>query len=142
MAQFSIQADVAQAATVAFNSGLLTGLCTIQTLNTSQGASGAPDNTWTNYTGLVAIPCQISVPSANAVQATEVRALEELMAKSVRHVLLGGYYPILKQLAQAGQVRAQLTMANDSTVYTYQVMGAEDDSQGVMTRFECEWISL
>jgi hypothetical protein len=140
--QFSIQADAAQAVTTAFQSGFLSGLCTIQTLNTTQGASGAPDNTWTAYPGLIGIPCQIAVPSANAVQATEVRALEELMAKSVRHVLLGGFFPILKQLAQGGQCRALITMANDAAVYVFQLLGAEDDSQGQMTRFECEWVSL
>ena len=138
----SIGYDLAQAAAEAFNSGLLSALCSIQTLNASFGPSGAPANTWTDVSGMTNLACQVAVPSANAVQATEVKALEEIMAKSIRHVLLGGYFPTLKRLKQAGQVRALITLPGDATQYAFEILGSEDDSQGTMTRFECEWVTL
>lgn len=137
---FTIQADVQQAATVVFDSGLLVASCTIQVPLGGQTASGAPNNQWTPVTGLEDLACMCSVPSANAVQATEFKALAEIMAKSVRHVLLGGYYPNLKRLKQAGQVQALLTLP-DGNSYAYEVLGAEDDSQGTMTRFECQLVT-
>jgi hypothetical protein len=137
----SLDYDLSQAATEAFESGLLSATCTIQTPTGGVTSSGAPNNTWSPVAGLTAIACQCAVPSANAVQATEAKALMEIMARQIRHVLLDGFYPALKQLKDAGQVQALITLPGDST-YTYEVLGAEDDSQGQMTRFECQKVSL
>ena len=133
--------DLAQTVAEVNYSGYLSGTCTIQVPTGAQNADGSPANTWVAVSELTGLYCQIAVPSATAVQATEVKDLEEIMARSIRHVLLAGFYPQLKQLKQAGQVQALLSLTGDST-YTFEVLGAEDDSQGQMTRFECQWVSL
>lgn len=132
--------DVQQAATEAFNSGLLMSVCTIQVPTGNRGASGSPDNTWMTYQSLTAIPCIDAVTSAS-VQATEAKALAEIESKGLRHVLLNGCYPSLVALKLSGvQVRALITDPTGQTI-TYEVLGFEDDSQGTQTRFECQKVS-
>lgn len=142
MAQFSIQADVAQAATTAFNSGLLMSLCSIQVPDGSQGASGNPTNTWITWSGMPAgIQCMDAVTS-NSVQATEAKAIAEIESKAFRHVLLNGCYPQLYALKVSGaQVRALITDPLGN-VTTYEVLGVEDDSQATQTRFEAQKVDL
>ena len=137
----SIQYDVEQAAQEAFNSGLLMSACTIQTPAGGQTSSGAPDNGWSNVSGLVGIACMDAVTGAS-VQATEMKALEEIESKALRHVLLNGYYPALLNLKLSGaQVRAVITDPQGNAI-TYEVMGVEDDSQATMTRFECRKVDF
>jgi hypothetical protein len=142
MAQFTIQADVEQAATTAFQSGLLMSLCTIQVPDGSQGPSGNPTNTWITWNGMpVGIVCMDAV-TANSVQATEAKAIAEIESKAFRHVLLSGCYPQLFALKNSGeQVRALITDASGATT-TYEVLGVEDDSQATQTRFECQKVDL
>ena len=76
-----------------------------------------------------------------AITATELKALQEIEAKALRHVLLDGCYPQLLVLKLGGQVRALITDPLGN-VTTYEVLGVEDDSQGTQTRFECQKVDL
>ena len=136
----SLTYDIQQASTEAFQSGLLNSLCTIQVPSGTLTSSGAPDNGWVNYSGMVGIVCMDAVTGA-AITATELKALQEIEAKALRHVLLDGCYPQLLVLKLGGQVRALITDPLGN-VTTYEIMGVEDDSQGTQTRFECQKVDL
>jgi hypothetical protein len=136
----SLTYDVQQASTEAFDSGLLRSMCTIQIPDGGLTPSGAPDNGWMAVPGLTGIVCMDAVTGA-AITATELKQLEEIEAKMLRHVFLDGCYPQLITLKMAGQVRALITDPLGNTV-TYEVMGVEDDSQGTQTRFECQKVDL
>jgi hypothetical protein len=136
MPTFSISMDVQQAATTAqVWSGLLTSLCTAQAPDGLLTADGAPSGTFSNVAGLVNIPCMDAVLSAGAIQAAEVRQLEEIMAKSFRHVMLNGWYP---QFIPGVAVGWRVIV--DGVVYN--LMGAEQDSQLTQTRLKCELVTL
>jgi hypothetical protein len=137
----SIQYEISQVMPVARASTLFVSLCTIQTPPTAQTPSGAPTNNWNAIVGMIAIPCMDEPPSSARVQATEVKDLAEIMAKGLRHILLSGFYPQLVALKFNGQVRALITDAQGNTV-TYELLGAESDSQATQTRFECQKVTL
>jgi len=120
--------------------GLFDSLCTIEVPSGNLGPSGAPDGLFVAYAGLTAIPCMQSVPSTARVQATEVKDLEEIMAKGLRHVLMNGFYPQLQVLKQDGQVRALLT-DSAGNVNEFEILGVEPDSQSTQTRFECQLVT-
>lgn len=138
----SLDYDVQQAATTVFQSGLPNSLCTIQVPDGSQGASGNPTNTWITWGGMPSgVQCMDAVTSNN-VQATEAKAITEIESKAFRHVLLCGCFPQLFALKNSGsQVRALITDPLGN-VTTYEALGVEDDSQGVMTRFEAQKVDL
>lgn len=131
----SIGYDFQQAATEAqVWSGALVSLCTIQQPSGTV-TNGAPDNTFSSVAGLVNIPCMDAVLSPGAISATEVKSLEEIMAAAFRHVFLNGCYPQL--LAAAGKGWRAIVDG-----VTYDLLGAEDDSQGVMTRLKLQLVVL
>lgn len=109
------------------DSGLFVSVCTIQQPSGTLDASGQPDGLYTNVTGLVSIPCMSAPVSMARIAATEVKALEEILSLQVRHVLLDGYYPTI-----AAGVGNGWRAVIDGT--TYDLMGAESDSQSQMTR--------
>lgn len=113
--------------------GRFESLCTIQAPDGSYGPSGGPSNAYANVSGLVAIACQDAPPSMARIQATEVKSLAEIMSLNMRHVLLAGYYPTI---GQNTNWRAVVTEADGTTILTYDIMGAESDSQGQFTRME------
>jgi hypothetical protein len=128
-------------ATVA--TGRLVSLCTIQAPSGNFGPSGAPDGLYNDVAGLVAIPCTAPPPSSARVQATEVKALAEITAAELHHVLLDTWYPQLDagwrgEGSPAG-AWAALIGANDGSGnlidgYLYDILGVESDSQSQMTR--------
>jgi hypothetical protein len=121
-----------QLVTEVIAAGLDVSLCTIQQSVVAQDADGAPQYTPpTNVAGLINIPCMNAPLSADAVQATEVRDLEEIQSKGLRHVLLMGYYP---------QITADLWALVDGV--TYDIMGVESDSQTSQTRLKLQLASV
>lgn len=107
--------------------GLFVSLCTIQQPNITLDAAGAPlYNPPTNVPGMVDIPC-MDEPPGMRIQATEVKALAEIGAKLMRHVLLSGYYPL---------VIPSMWAVVDGV--TYDILGAESDSQNQQTRLELQ----
>ena len=113
----------------AIATGRFVSLCTIQKPDGLYGTSGAPSGRFTNVDGLVDIPCTAPPPSNASLQSTEVRALSDIMASELKHVLLNGYYPALEAGKSAGWVALL-----DGVPYF--IMGAESDSQGTQTRME------
>jgi hypothetical protein len=111
----------------ALATGLFISLCTLQQPSGNTGPSGAPDGTWVDVPGLVNIPCMAPPISSAAITADEVRTLAEVLAFEIKHVLLNRRYPAAEGGAAVGW-RAVV----DGTNYT--LMGAESDSQDVMTR--------
>lgn len=127
--QYEIEAVLPEAIT----EGRFQSLCTIQAPDGAYGPSGAPSNNYVNVAGLVGLSCQDEPPSMARIQATEVKALADIMSLNLRHVLLAGYYPAI---AQNTNWRAVITAADGVTVVVYDILGAESDSQGQFTRME------
>jgi hypothetical protein len=125
--------EIAAVMPAAIATGLFASLCTIQQLTGAYGPSGAPVQTWENVAGLVNIPCMDEPPSEGRIQATEVKDLAEIMSLNLRHILLSGYFG---QLFDNTGWRAVITEADGVTVNNYDILGAESDSQGTMTRLE------
>jgi hypothetical protein len=135
MANFTMAMDFQQAATEAqVWSGALVSLCTIQQPS-GNVVNGTADNTFSSVTGLINIPCMDAVLSPGAISATEVKGLEEIMSAAFRHVFLNACYPQL--LAAAGHGWRAIVDG-----VTYDLLGAEDDSQGVMTRLKLQLVTL
>lgn len=103
----------------------MTSLCTITVPPHVFDDGGAPDPNapYTPLAGHENIPCTAPPPSEARVQATEIKDLAEIMSKSFRHVLLGGYFPLI-----ISDYRALIDGVE------YDILGVEDDSQYRMTR--------
>ena len=108
-------------------SDLFVSLCSIQAPSENQTAGGEPDGQYVPVAGLQDIPCTSGPLSQIRISANEVKSLEEIMALAPRHVLLNTYYPQI----EAGW-RDGWQAVVDGMVYD--IMGAESDSQGQMTR--------
>lgn len=111
-------------------------LCSINAPDTTL-VNGVRTGTFTPVTGLQNIPCMNAPISAGGIQATEVKALQEIESVSIREVLLNGYYAQLDGL-NWGEVGWQAVV--DSL--TYDILGAERDSQKVITRLKLRLVTL
>lgn len=131
-------AAVANVMPLANASGLFVSLFTAQEPDGVFGQTGAPSGSYVDVAGLVDIPCTAPPETQGSIQATEVRALEEITSSELHHVLLNGYYPTLDQgwrgeLADAtGAWICQITWKGEP--YAYNIMGVESDSQSTQTR--------
>lgn len=121
--------EISQVMPQAVNEGLFVSLFTAQAPDGLLGPSGAPSGNYANVAGLANIPCTAPPPSEARIQATQIKDLEDIISVQLKHVLLNGYYPQL----EAG-IRAGWQAVVDGTVYD--LLGAESDSQGIMTRCE------
>ena len=130
-----IQADFQQAATEAqVWSGALVSLCTIQQPSGTI-VNGAPDNTFTNVSGLVNIPCMNAVRSVGSIAATEKKAIQEIESGEYWHVFLNANYSALFGAAGKGW-RAIVDGV------TYDLLGTEQDSQSTQTRLNLQIVTL
>lgn len=150
MNQNPIPSMVQQVMPAVVRSGLGRSFCTIQAPNNTYGPSGAPIGGYTNVAGMVNISCMDAPPSVARVQATEVKALAEIMSKGMRHLLLFGFFPQLVASSNEGPIgqggvakgwRANVTEP-DGTVITYDILGAESDSQTTQTRLELQLVGV
>jgi hypothetical protein len=128
--------EIAAVMPAATTTGLFVSSCTIMIPDGVFDAGGSPSGAYAAVAGLSMIPCMDAVPSMARIQATEVKALAEIMSKGLRHVLLNGSYPQILGLKQAGSVRCLV-----DGVY-YELYGAEDDSQGTQTRLDMELVTV
>jgi len=110
------------------DAGLFVSTCTIQTPSQAPDALGQANlTTWTDLAGHVSIPC-MSAPLTIQRPSTsdEIKMPGYTADKDDFHVLIDGYYPLIKQ-----RYRAVIDgIALD-------IMGAESDSQSIMTRMAC-----
>ena len=117
----------------AIATGLFVSLATFQAPSQDFDSAGAWDGTWANVAGLVDIPCTAPPPSEARIQATEVKALTEILSTELHHVLLAGYYPQV----DAGW-RGDTTPPGSWRVlidgFAYELIGVESDSQSTQTR--------
>lgn len=141
MNQTSIPALVQQVMPRASQSGLFDSKCTIQAPDGVIGSGGAPSGNYANVAGLVNVLCVDAPPSVARVQATEVKALAEIMAKGMRHVLLNGYFPQIVAGVATGW-RAIVTRTATGASVTYDILGAEVDSQNTQTRLELQLVGV
>lgn len=117
-------------------SGLLSATCTIQRLIPTYAADGQPDLTGTGYSNLVGhvdIACMSAVPSLGNIQATEIKALQDILAIQFRHVLLSGYYPDILP-----DDRILITLQGITGTTVFDILGVESDSQNQMTRLHTQ----
>lgn len=122
-----IQAAIQNVMSAAKLTGIFVSLCTIQQPDGVLIEAGQPSGNYINVAGLVNIPCTAPPVSPVRLQATEVRAADDIQAFAPRHVLLSGFYPSIQQGVAEGWIAVI-----DGVTYT--LMGAENDSQSRMTR--------
>jgi hypothetical protein len=115
--------------------GTFDSLATFQSPDAGQGPTGNPVGTFTNVAGLVNIPCMDAPPSILRVQATEVKAVSEIMSKGMRHMLLNKCFLDAPNWSGKGY-RAVV----DGIVYD--LLGAENDSQNIQTRVDLQIVSV
>ena len=126
---------------LAFYTGLFGSTTTIQQPDGNTGPGGAPSGTYTNVPGLVGI-ASMDAPTSNLrIQATEVKALAEIMAKQMRHVVLNGYFPAIAAGVATGW-RAVVTNNKTGVPITYDILGAEPDSQNTQTRLQLQLVGV
>src|ERR1035438_3862049 len=90
MTQAGLNIAVAGIPPAVYATGLFPSLATLQVPSTTQGPTGNLLNTFTDVVGLIDLACQDAPPSIARVQATEVKAVAEIMSKGMRHVTLMG----------------------------------------------------
>lgn len=112
---------------LALATGLFRSVCTMRAPDGAFDESGAPSGAYVDVTGLVNIPCTSAPLSELRIEATEMKTLAEIESFAPRHVLLGGYFPTLENGITKGWIAVIDGVAWDA-------MGAESDSQHVMTR--------
>lgn len=115
--------------------GIFPSLCTVQSPDTAQGPTGNPAGTFSNVSGLVDIPCMDAPPSMARIQATEVKVVEDIMSKGLRHVMLNQSFDDAPNWSGRGY-----RVVVDGIVYD--LLGAENDSQEVMTRLDLQLASV
>jgi len=141
----SLDYDIASAIglATAYETAQLTDLATFIQPPGVFDPAGQPDPTapYVPVTGFVAIPAKKAPVSNLRIQATEVKALAEIMSSQLVHLLLGGYYPTIKDNTQW---RVMIWAQGDdfSTAQQYDVLGAESDSSKQMTRVQCKLTKL
>jgi len=135
----------------AVNLGTCISLITFRYPSSGFDAAGAQIDGWTDVPGLVDIACMSAVPSQARIQATEVRALEEITSSELHHVWIPGYYIGLDD-GWRGDTDAYpgqwVAIVGDNVGgvltdgYQYQIMGVEFDSQEQMTRVQLKLATM
>ena len=137
-----LQAAIEYVMPMTVATGLFVSLFTAYEPNGGFGPTGAPDDVpvsdYMPVAGLTDIPCTAPPITAASIQATEVRALEEITGSEIHHVLLNAYYPALdagwrgENANGTGGWICQVQW--QGAWYSYNIMGVESDSQSQMTR--------
>lgn len=135
MAYQGIAYDLEDAVTEVLNSGLITSLVTIQQPDGLINPNGTPSGTFVAVSGLSNVPCQSAVPAASTIQATETKDLQEILSKAYRHVFIPAYYPQI--LAGVGNGWRAVVDG-----VTYDLLGAEVDSQQTQTRLHLQLVTV
>ncbi len=124
----------AQVVPTVLASGIVNSLCTFQEPTGALTADGSPDGTYANVAGYVGIRCMDAPTSNSRITATERKTELEIESDNSQHVWLAGAYP---DIAIHTEWRCVLTDAG-GVVTTYDVLGAEMDSQFKTTRVQVQ----
>lgn len=108
-------------------------LFTAQAPSGAFSVAGEPDGAFVDVDGLTNIPCT-APPNSNArLQATELKALTEITASEMHHVLLKAWYPSLDAGWRGDGTPAGAWRCVVDGV-AYDILGVESDSHSIMTR--------
>lgn len=132
--------DLAAVMPEALETGLFVSLCTFRAPTGKLTGAGSPDLTsgpngdgYVDVSGYVNIQC-MSAPTSNIrISADERKTATETESSNSGHVLLAGYYPLVAQNTQWQAVIDGVT---------FDVLGAESDSQMQMTRVKVQIASV
>lgn len=145
MAQNPLSYRISKFMATAVRSGLFVSVCSIQAPDGLLGPSGAPSGNYVAVSGLQSILC-MDAPEGfgSGISAVEKRAVPEIESTGFRHVLLAGAYPQLGPTTNWGNVGWQAVLTNTVTnqSQTYDIYGAEPDSQGTQTRMRLKAVTL
>ena len=120
--------------------GLLDALFTAMAPDGLTTPAGAPSGNFVPVAGLTNVACNSAVQSMLGIAPTEMRGLEEVLAKAPRHVMLDGdYYALLAGWREGWQ--CQVT-DNTGNTLTYLIMGVESDSQSTHSHVEVSEVSV
>ncbi len=139
MNQALIQRSISRVMPAARATGLFVSLGTFQSSDAADFPDGFYSGTYQDLPGLTNLPCTAPPPSEARVQATEVKALQEITGSEMRHVLFEKFYPALDAGWRDGW-RLLIQEADGSGGFqpgvAYDVLGVESDSQSQMSRCE------
>ena len=130
-----ILASVANVMAAAQRTGLFVSLCTIQQPDGVLIDAGQPSGNFIPVSGMVNIPCMAPPESTIRINASEVKSEANIQSFSELHILLSGWYPALEDGVSMGW-RAVIDGQ------AFDLMGAESDSQGQMTRLVVRFSGL
>lgn len=141
MNQAILLGEIDQVMADALATGLFRSLCTIQAPDGVLGAGGAPSGTYANVAGLVDIVA-MDAPAPEQlgpISGSESKSMGSVLSLSARHVLLDAYYPQLSPVTNWGDIGWRALMTDRTgNVTTYDITGADADSQQQMTRLRLQ----
>ena len=79
---------------------LMPSRCTIQVTTESRDTFGSTSDAWANVTGLVDIPCRVSVPGSGE-RPMEVRRADGAVSTETHRIRLDNHYPAITTKHQA-----------------------------------------
>jgi hypothetical protein len=128
--------EIAAVMPLAVATGLFVSLCSAWAPTGALTASGAPTGTYAPVSGLQNIPCMNAPTSEKRITADEAKSESQVLSTNSSHVLLAGYYPLFPAVgADAGwQVHIDGV--------TYDLLGAESDSQDTQTRLNVQVVQI
>ena len=135
MNQALIQRAIQRVMPAARATGLFVSRATFQSSDAADFPDGWFSGVYADIPGLVDIPCTAPPVSEARIQATEVKALQEITASELLHVLLNGWYPAI----DAGWRRGWIILIDS---IQYDLLGVESDSQSQMTRVSVRRVSI
>lgn len=129
---------------IVVDAGLTQFVCDIQKPNGTVGPSGAPSYNWAaipELSGLVAMAAPLS---AARISTGEKKETDQVLNTANKHVWLAGYYPEIAQFKQLFDLRCMMYSEGQdvNSGIPYDVIGAESDSQSIMTRMELRAVSV
>ncbi len=133
----SLNIDLSGIIQSVIDAGLMVSTLTVKAPPTTLDATGVPTGAYTDVSGLVDIQCMDAPENTgSSFSAWEKNEMQQVESYARRHVLLNGYYPELSPSTNWGDVgwRAVVTNTVTGEVQTYDIRGAEADSQQIMTR--------
>jgi hypothetical protein len=134
MNQDAIALAIAGVMPAAIATGLFVSLFTAMEPVPTIGVTGAVEFDYTPVSGLVNIPCIAAPESPANIVATEVRALTEITASEIRHVLLDAWYPQLDAGWRGENNDDKGAWIAQIDGFNYEISGVESDSQTTQTR--------
>ncbi len=140
----ALRAQINQVMPQVISSGLLVSLCTIQQPDGMFGPTGGPSGNYVDVAGLVNIQCIGAPLSDSSISATEMKGMEEIESKALRHVALDADYMNTTYTLPDGSTVKGIQSSWRAIVdgLTYDIMGAEPDSQATQTRLSLELVSI